>query len=151
MNAADRPELDQLNFVTYDIDATIAFYRTLGVPVSDSGDDWPPGSGARHVEITMGNGMSLELDNVQSASVWHRGVRDAADDAARVTAVFGFALPSRAAVDEKYAALVAAGAVGRQEPYDAFWGARYAVVSDPDGHDIGLMSPKDPARRFTPG
>lgn len=147
MNTHDRPELDQLNLVTRDIDATVAFYRLLGVPVTDSGDDWPPGSGARHIEIAMGNGMSLELDNVQSASVWHAGVRGSGAGGA---VVFGFALPTREAVDERYAALVAAGATGRQEPYDAFWGARYAIVTDPDGHDIGLMSPKDPARRFAP-
>jgi uncharacterized glyoxalase superfamily protein PhnB len=94
----------------------------------------------------MGSGLSLELDNLTSASTWHAGVRS---DRAPV-AVLGFALPTREAVDETYAALVADGAVGRQEPYDAFWGARYAIVTDPDGRDVGLMSPKDPARRFTP-
>ena len=149
MSTGEQPELEQLNFVTRDIDATVAFYRRLGVPVADSGDDWPPGSGARHVEIAMGNGMSLELDNVASASTWHAGVR-APGAEAHGTVVFGFALPTREAVDETYAELVGAGAVGRQEPYDAFWGARYAIVTDPDGHDIGLMSPKDPARRAAP-
>ena len=33
----------------------------------------------------------------------------------------------------------------QQEPYDAFWGARYAVVSDPDGNGVGIMSPVDDA------
>ena len=148
-----RPVLDQVNLVAGDIDATIAFYRRLGLPVSDSGEDWPPGSGARHVEVALGNGMSFEFDNVKSASVWHGGVRDATRDPSTrggATAVIGFALESRAAVDTLYAELTAAGAVGRQEPYDAFWGARYAVVADPGGNDIGLMSPKDPARRYTP-
>lgn len=46
--------------------------------------------------------------------------------------------------------LVAAGHRGRLEPYDAFFGARYAMVDDPDGHAIGLMSPIDAARKFTP-
>ena len=45
------------------------------------------------------------------------------------------------------AALAAAGAAVQQEPYDAFWGARYAVVSDPDGNGVGIMSPVDPAQR----
>jgi uncharacterized glyoxalase superfamily protein PhnB len=35
----------------------------------------------------------------------------------------------------------------QQPPYDAFWGARYAVVSDPDGNAVGIMSPIDPDRR----
>jgi catechol 2,3-dioxygenase-like lactoylglutathione lyase family enzyme len=143
-----QPVLDQVNLVAGDIDATIAFYRRLGLPVSDSLDDWPPGSGARHVEVALGNGMSFELDNVKSGSVWHGGVRDATRGGP--TAVIGFALESRDAVDVLYAELTRAGAVGRQEPYDAFWGARYAVVADPDGNDIGLMSPKDLTRRYTP-
>ena len=33
---------------------------------------------------------------------------------------------------------------------DAFWGARYAVVSDPEGNGVGIMSPVDPARRSEP-
>ncbi len=38
----------------------------------------------------------------------------------------------------------------QQDPYDAFWGARYAVVSDPDGNGVGIMSPPDPAMRTAP-
>ena len=40
-----------------------------------------------------------------------------------------------------------AGYRGQQPPYDAFWGARYAVVEDPDGNAVGIMSPSDPDRR----
>jgi len=32
-------------------------------------------------------------------------------------------------------------------PYDAFWGSRFAVVTDPDGNAVGLMSPRDDAFR----
>ena len=49
--------------------------------------------------------------------------------------------------DELVAALAADGVPVQQAPYDAFWGARYAVVSDPDGHGVGIMSPIDPAQR----
>jgi len=38
----------------------------------------------------------------------------------------------------------------QQAPYDAFWGARYAIVEDPDGNAVGLMSPIDPDRRTAP-
>jgi hypothetical protein len=34
--------------------------------------------------------------------------------------------------------------------FDAFWGARYAIVADPDGNDVGLMSPIDESRRTWP-
>lgn len=49
-----------------------------------------------------------------------------------------------------YRTLTGSGYLGRQEPYDAFFGARYAVVRDPAGNDDGLMSPIDQRRRFTP-
>ena len=60
------------------------------------------------------------------------------------------ALASRDAVDTRYAELTGDGCVGRQPPYDAFWGARYAIVQDPDGRDVGLMSPIDPDRKYQP-
>ena len=47
----------------------------------------------------------------------------------------------------RHAELIAAGYEGRQLPYDTFWGARYAVVADPDGHDVGIMSPLDDRHR----
>jgi predicted enzyme related to lactoylglutathione lyase len=37
-----------------------------------------------------------------------------------------------------------------QPPYDTFCGARYAILLDPDGNYVGLMSPPDPARRSAP-
>jgi uncharacterized glyoxalase superfamily protein PhnB len=62
-------------------------------------------------------------------------------------AVLGFKVESRREVDALVAALAADGVPVQQQPYDAFWGARYAVVSDPDGNAVGIMSPVDPARR----
>jgi hypothetical protein len=47
--------------------------------------------------------------------------------------VLSFKVGSRERVDEIYADLVAAGYWGQQPPYYAFWGARYAVIEDPDG------------------
>lgn len=57
---------------------------------------------------------------------------------------------TRDEVDALYADLVKHGGAGRQPPYDAFWGSRFAIVDDPDGHPVGLLSPVDPARRFWP-
>lgn len=41
-------------------------------------------------------------------------------------------------VDEVYAHALAAGATGVAEPYDAFWGDRYAMLRDPSGHHWSL-------------
>ena len=37
-----------------------------------------------------------------------------------------------------------------QCPYDTFWGARYAILADPDGLHVGIMSPSDEARKYWP-
>jgi uncharacterized glyoxalase superfamily protein PhnB len=136
-----RPDLHMLNVVTGDLAASLAFYRRLGVDVPEGATD------DVHVELRQPGGFSLELDADGSARIWHAGFRA---DPAGVGLVLGFRLPSRAAVDERYAGLVDAGYVARQPPFDAFWGARYAIVADPDGNDVGLMSPIDDARRTWP-
>jgi uncharacterized glyoxalase superfamily protein PhnB len=64
--------------------------------------------------------------------------------------VIGFSVQTRAAVDEIYAELTGAGHAGIQAPYDAFWGARYAIVADPDGNHVGIMSPLDDSMRGAP-
>jgi uncharacterized glyoxalase superfamily protein PhnB len=77
-----------------------------------------------------------------------RFYRDLGADVPEVGA--GFSYPTSEAVDEAYLAATAAGYPGRQPPYHAFWGTRYAIVADPDGNDVGLMGPVDPARRYVP-
>jgi catechol 2,3-dioxygenase-like lactoylglutathione lyase family enzyme len=140
------PQFDQVNLVTRDLEATLAFYRHLGLPVPAEPEEWPPGSGAHHVGVSL-PGVSVDFDDTAMATIWHAGVRAGHRGAGTV---LGFSLPSRDAVDARYAELLEAGYPGRQPPYDAFWGARYAIVEDPDGRDVGLMSPIDPDRKFTP-
>jgi uncharacterized glyoxalase superfamily protein PhnB len=99
------------------------------------------------VQLKMPGGFSLELDTTESARLWQAGWR-AGPASAKV--VLGFALPAWQAVDDRYAELTSAGYRGRQPPFDAFWGARYAIVADPDGNDVGLMSPVADSRRTWP-
>jgi uncharacterized glyoxalase superfamily protein PhnB len=49
-----------------------------------------------------------------------------------------FDLASRAEVDEMHARLTGAGHASHLAPIDAFWGARYCEVSDPDGNVVGF-------------
>lgn len=144
----EHPRFDQLNLVVDDVDAAVAFYQALGMRVRLDGGEWPPGSGARHVALDNGDGAIVEIDNLAMAKIYHGGWRS--PDPGGRPVILGFALASREGVDERYQALTAAGYTGRQEPYDAFFGARYAVVRDPAGNDVGLMSPIDRHRRFTP-
>ena len=138
----DAPDLHMLNVLVGDMAASLDFYRRLGVAVP--GIERVVGG---HAQLRMPGGFSLELDTAESARIWHAGWRD---DPESVGVVIGFALPTREAVDERYRELTGAGYAGRQPPFDAFWGARYAIVADPDGNDVGLMSPVDDARRTWP-
>ncbi len=51
-----------------------------------------------------------------------------------------FACDSPAEVDELYARVVEAGFDGEKEPWDAFWGHRYAQLRDPDGVGVDLFA-----------
>jgi len=139
----ERPVLAGLNLVVTDMSTTVEFYRRLGLSIDDT-NPW----NSHHVTAAMPNGFELEFDSVELADSYDPGGGQLFKDATRNVLVFS--LPSRRAVDELYAELTEAGYSGHQPPYDAFWGARYAVVDDPDGNFVGLMSPTDDAHRSTP-
>ena len=138
-----RPVLDQVDIIVRDMDAAVAFYRRLGIDVADTPSPWSD----THRETVMPGNIVLHLDNVKHTHQWNRGWPGAAGSGA---CVVGFKFASREEVDGVYADLVSAGYRGQQEPYDAFWGSRYAVIEDPDGNAVGMMSPSDPARRSEP-
>jgi predicted lactoylglutathione lyase len=141
MTNDDGPVLDQINLVVHDMDSMSAFYQRLGFEIR-----FPPGPWAAHHRNTESAGrVDVDLDSGVFASMWNTGW---APDRAGV--VIGFRVSSRQAVDDLYDELVAEGHVGQQPPYDAFWGARYAVVEDPDGNAVGLMSPADPSYESPP-
>jgi uncharacterized glyoxalase superfamily protein PhnB len=50
-------------------------------------------------------------------------------------------MESPAEVDNKYAEMTGAGYTGHKEPWDAFWGQRYATLKDPDGIPVDLYAP----------
>ena len=137
----ERPVLDQINLVVRDMDAMVAFYARLGVEVAPSVEPWM----RHHRTLSSTDGLDLDLDSTEFAATWNRGWPPG-----QTGALVGFRVASRRAVDAIYDDLTSAGYIGQQPPYDAFWGARYAVVVDPEGNSVGLMSPSDPARR-TPG
>jgi len=139
MSQGRRPALNQLNLVVRDVDATVAFYRRLGLEI-----DAEPG--AVHVEVRLPNGMLLEFDGTAAVPHWDRGWNGSTGG----STVLGFDVSSRDEVDKLYSDLVAAGHGAHQPPYDAFWGARYAIVNDPDGNGVGLMSPIEKERKFWP-
>jgi catechol 2,3-dioxygenase-like lactoylglutathione lyase family enzyme len=145
-----RPVLNQLNIVCGDLAASVAFYRRLGVTIPED-RIWRTSTGAHHAsagDAASGPDIALDLDSSAFAAVWNTGWRGRKDLKGRV--VVGFGVGSREDVDRLYAEMTAVGHRGLQAPYDAFWGARYAIVEDPDGLAVGLMSVLSDDRRSAP-
>jgi uncharacterized glyoxalase superfamily protein PhnB len=137
---------EHINICVRDIDATTAFYRLLGLDVPEA-FDWPPGTGARHVEVRMPGGHYLAFDNHVMARIWNTRFDD---ERRQGNIVIGLLVDSRDDVDRIYRTVQDAGHRVGQPPYDAFWGSRYAIVIDPDGNQVGLKSPEDDERRYEP-
>ena len=132
-----------MNLVVRDVRASRAFYARLGLDFVDERDPvwadhhaWAPQTG--------GTACDLDLDSTDFVTRWNAGWPGGTG------AVIGFRVDSRKAVDEVVDALETEGALVQQRPFDAFWGARYAVVTDPDGNAVGIMSPVDPAAGAEP-
>jgi catechol 2,3-dioxygenase-like lactoylglutathione lyase family enzyme len=132
--------LDQLNLVVHDVEASRAFYSRLGL---DFGDEPDPVWDAHHVSARNREATppDVDLDSERFAGKWNTGWSGGAG------VILGFKVDTREEVDALVASLAAEGVPVQQEPYDAFWGARYAVVGDPDGNGVGIMSPVDPQQR----
>ena len=145
-----KPVLDQINLVCGDMDASLAFYRRLGVEIPDAAV-WRTATGAHHVSAgdrSSDQGIDFDLDSTAFAQCWNGSWKGRTDLRGRV--VVGFSVPTRAAVDELFRDMTGAGYRGLQEPVDAFWGARYAIIEDPNGIAVGMMSPISPDRKSPP-
>ena len=145
-----KPILDQINLVCGDLDASIAFYRRLGVEIPDE-RVWRTLSGGHHasaVDQSTGEAIDFDLDSAAFARIWNTGWKGRTDLRGRV--VVGFGVAARSDVDDLFHDMIDAGYRGLQEPHDAFWGARYAIIEDPDGVAVGLMSPVSPDKKSPP-
>jgi uncharacterized glyoxalase superfamily protein PhnB len=137
----EQPTFDQINVVVRNMPAMIEFYRQLGLDIADTDPEWAE----HHRNASAPAGFDMDLDSQAFASQWNQGWPAGASGT-----VIGFRVTERSTVDELYERLTSAGYQGQQAPYDAFWGARYAIVADPDGNSVGIMSASDPARRSRP-
>ena len=121
------PQLNAIGIAASDMQRSIAFYRLLGLDVPDGED---------HVDTFLPNGVRFMLDSeavIRSfLPDWQR------TDGNQVSIALECASPAE--VDELYARVTEAGFEGEKEPWDAFWGQRYALLGDPDGVRINLYA-----------
>jgi catechol 2,3-dioxygenase-like lactoylglutathione lyase family enzyme len=126
------PTFDLIGLVVSDLGKSLAFYRRLGLDIPAEADNEP------HVEVTLPGGLRLAWDPVDTIRSFDPSWTPP-QGPPRVA--LAFACDDPADVDRVYADLVAAGYEGHKEPWDAFWGQRYAMVHDPDGNGVDLFAP----------
>ena len=123
------PQLNAVGIVVSDMATSIGFYRLLGLDVPETPDE-------AHIDLFLPNGVRFMLDSeavIRSfLPEWQR------TDGNQVSLALECASPAE--VDEIYRRVVEAGFEGEKEPWDAFWGQRYALLGDPDGVRINLYA-----------
>ena len=123
------PQLNAIGIVVSDMAKSIRFYRLLGVDVPETPEEG-------HVDVPLPNGVRLMLDKEEVITSflpeWTRATGNQMSIA--------FECASAPEVDEVYGRVVAAGFHGEKEPWDAFWGQRYAQLQDPDGVGVDLYA-----------
>jgi catechol 2,3-dioxygenase-like lactoylglutathione lyase family enzyme len=120
-----------IGVVVADMARALEFYRNLGVAVPDGADGEP------HVEAVLDSGLKVAFDTEDTIrsfdAVWVRPEKGHGLSLA-------FACDDPADVDSTFAHLLTVGGSAHLEPWDAFWGQRYAEVLDPDGNTIDLFA-----------
>jgi catechol 2,3-dioxygenase-like lactoylglutathione lyase family enzyme len=122
-------QLNAIGVVVSDMERSIRFYRLLGLDVPET-----PGEG--HVDTFLPNGVRLMLDTEEVVKSFRPDWRRSSGN--QLSLAFECASPAE--VDELYARAVEAGFDGEKEPWDAFWGQRYAQLADPDGVPVDLYA-----------
>lgn len=126
------PHLAAFGMTVADMPAALAFYRRLGLDIPAEADTAP------HAEAVLPGGLRLMWDTHETARAIDP---DWTPPPSGTPTGLAFACADPAEVDRVYADLTAAGHHGEKPPWNAFWGQRYAVVQDPEGHGIDLFAP----------
>jgi catechol 2,3-dioxygenase-like lactoylglutathione lyase family enzyme len=108
-------ELEAIGITTADLGASLRFYGLLGLTVPGPDDD--------HVEAQVPGGLRLMWDTEELIRQIEPNLPS--------PVVSGLCSPSA----------VNAGFEGKAEPWDAFWGQRFAYLRDPDGNTVALFAP----------
>ena len=124
-------EIDMIGLTVRDMAASLRFYRMLHLAIPEGVDD------EAYVEVITPNGYRISWNTVELVKQLNPDWQEPVGQ--RMT--LAFKCSSVAEVDALFNELVAAGYESHREPWDAFWGQRYAGVIDPDGNVVDLFCP----------
>jgi uncharacterized glyoxalase superfamily protein PhnB len=123
------PRLDLVGLIVEDMARSLAFYRRLGFDLPTELDS------EGHVESTVG-GLRIAWDTVDVV----KSFSDYHPPTGGHRLVLAFLCDSPDEVDAVHARLVEAGYGSHVDPFDAFWGQRYATIIDPDDNPVDLFA-----------
>ncbi|MBI5080121.1 MAG: VOC family protein [Chloroflexi bacterium] len=121
---------DLIGIVVRDMSASLRFYRLLGLDIPPDSDTEP------HVEVVLPGGFRIAWDSLEMMKEIYPDWIEPSGQ--RMT--LAFKCESPVAVDALVNRMVQSGYPTHKEPWDAFWGQRYAVVVDPDGNLVDLFA-----------
>lgn len=123
--------LHTIGMVVNDLGKALSFYRTLGLEIPEGLDN------EFHYEFTNKNGISIgfipKSTMLKTNPNWTEPTGNA-----RISLQFSSDNPEE--VNKTYANLIDKGYQSFKEPWDAFWGQRFAQVLDPDGNNVAIFA-----------
>lgn len=108
---------------------TVAFYSLLGFSFPEKID-------GQHVEAVQNEGSARLM--IDSTELMEEIIGEAPVPAN--TSAFAVEYESASAVNAAAQAIESGGFTVFKQPWDAFWGQRYAIVEDPDGYRVDLYA-----------
>ncbi len=124
-------QVDMVGLTVRDMASALKFYRLLGLDIPEGVD------GEDFVEVTTFNGYRISWNSLEMV----KGIDPDWEEPVGQRITLAFKCENAAEVDTLYMAIIGSGYKGPKEPWDAFWGQRYAVVKDPDGNSVDLFAP----------
>lgn len=123
--------LHTIGMVVNDLGKSLSFYRTLGLDIPEGLDN------EFHYEFTNKNGFSIgfipKATMLKTDPNWKEPTGNA-----RISLQFSCNNPEE--VNKTYSDLIKKGYESFKEPWDAFWGQRFAQVLDPDGNNVAIFA-----------
>jgi catechol 2,3-dioxygenase-like lactoylglutathione lyase family enzyme len=128
---SDEPRLYGIYLFVRDMDATLDFYRRLGLSIDVISPVF--------ARAGLGDGTCIEFGSALITRSYDPNWQEPRGPS---TNTINLQLASGQAVDDAYVALTAAGYGGHLGPIDAPWGSRFALLDDPNGNVVGLHGPR---------
>lgn len=120
--------LDAIGIASNNIEKSIKFYNLLGLDFKEYGEG--------HFEASCPSGIRLMIDSYELLKKINPEWKE--PKIPGITLCFKQETSEK--VDELFNQIKDAGFTCDKEPWDAFWGQRYASVKDPNGNNIDIFA-----------